>query len=143
MIKFLGDINIPPQVIDNADKIKFEHYKVNSPAKFQVHTLSDTELMVSLSELIGVNKEKLDYVYFSVCGGAEEHTDLLDPNKFTNNTFVIPVILPNGVSTITAEGHKETVHIGGVYEFDHTKRHSMELEDISSGCVVIMVAVLI
>jgi len=88
MIKFLGDINIPPQVIDNADKIKFEHYKVNSPAKFQVHTLSDTELMVSLSELIGVNKEKLDYVYFSVCGGAEEHIYLLDPNKFTNNTLL-------------------------------------------------------
>lgn len=142
MIKFLGDVNIPSQVIVNADKIKFEHYKVNSPAKFQVHTLDDNLLIDSLSSVIGISKEKLDYVYFSVCKGAEPHTDLLDPNKFTNDTYVIPVILPSGTSVITAESIKESVHVGGIYKFDHSKLHSMELEDESSGCVIIMVAVL-
>ena len=54
----------------------------------------------TLSSLIGIQTEKLDYVYFSGCQGAEPHTDLLDPSKFTNTTYVIPVILPLGDSLL-------------------------------------------
>ena len=141
-IEFIGKVAIPQGVILNANKIKYEHYKVNTPSKFQVHSLDDTLLIETISSLIGIQKEKLDYVYFSVCQGAEPHIDLLDPNKFTNTTYVIPVILPLGDSIIVAETQREKVQVGGVYKFNHTKTHSMELDDTSSGCVVIMVAVL-
>jgi hypothetical protein len=86
-------------------------------------------------------KESLDFVYFSVCKGAEPHTDLLSPEKFEDTTYVVPVILPRGQSIITAENWKSEVCVGGIYEFDHTKVHSMTLEDLESGCVVVMVAV--
>lgn len=136
MIKNIGQVNIPESVILNADKIKFEHYKVNSPSKFQVHTLDDKILINDLSKLIDIPIEKLDYVYFSVCKGAEPHIDLLDPKKFTNITYVIPIILPKGISTITAENNTIIVNLGNVYQFDHTNIHSMELEDTESGCVL-------
>jgi len=87
-------------------------------------------------------------VYFSVCKGAEEHTDALSPETFLNDTYVIPVILPNGVSRIHTrrlenDYMEETVEVelGRVYHFDHTKPHSMTLEDTESGFVVVMVAV--
>jgi hypothetical protein len=146
MIKFHGVVSIPQAVIDHADTIKLENYKTNTPAKFQVRSLvGGEELMESLAEIIGISKEKLDFVYFSVCKGAEPHTDLLNPNKFEDTTYVIPVILPNGKSIIGAEDDAGTVEaeveLGGVYQFDHTKTHWMTLEDNESGCVVVMVAV--
>lgn len=141
-ITCVGRVDIPQQVTLNADAIKLEHYKVNSPHKFQVHKLGDAALMQQLSELIELPSTKLDYVYFSACRGAEPHTDILDPVRFTNDTYVIPVILPNGISTITAQGFTAPIEVGSVYKFDHTQLHSMELEDNESGCVVIMVAVL-
>lgn len=85
---------------------------------------------------------KLDFVYFSVCKGAEPHIDLLDKNKFEPTTFVVPIILPNGESIITAEDERIVVELNNIYEFNHEKIHSMVLEDTESGCVVIMVAVL-
>jgi hypothetical protein len=97
--------------------------------------------MESLSSLIGLPRDCLDFVYFSVCKGAESHTDKLNPQKFEDTTFVIPTILPRGRSIITAEDEEVDVKVGGVYQFDHTKVHSMRLEDTESGCVVIMVAI--
>lgn len=141
-IEYIGKVAIPQGVILNADKIKYEHYKVNIPSKFQVHSLDDSLLIETLSSLIGIQTEKLDYVYFSVCQGAEPHTDLLDPSKFTNTTYVIPVILPLGDSIITTETKSEKVKVGGVYTFDHTKTHIMELDDPSSGCVLIIATAL-
>jgi hypothetical protein len=142
MIKYHGKVDIPQTVIDHADTIKFENYKTNTPTKFQVRNLvGGDELMESLSSRIGLPRENLDFVYFSVCKGAEPHTDLLDPDKFEDTTFVIPVILPGGRSVITAGEQEAEVELGAVYEFDHTKVHSMTLEDTDSGCVVIMVAV--
>ena len=85
---------------------------------------------------------KLDFVYFSVCKGAAPHIDLLDKNKFEPTTFVVPIILPNGESIITAEDERIVVELNNIYEFNHEKIHSMVLEDTESGCVVIMVAVL-
>lgn len=142
VIKFHGTVSVPEAVVNHADTIKFENYKTNTPRKFQVRTLTGgDELMESLAERINLPKSKLDFVYFSVCKGAEPHTDLLSPDKFENTTYVIPVILPRGRSVITAEEQEAEVQVGGVYEFDHTKVHSMTLEDLESGCVVVMVAV--
>ena len=140
-IHIVGRVDIPAEVTALADLVKKQHYKVNTPAKFTTHTLADKALMEQLSELVGVPVEKLNYVYFSACGGAEPHTDLLDPEKFTNDTYVIPVILPPGAAIIKVEEWVVAVKVGMVYKFDHTCMHSMELEDTESGCTVIMVAV--
>lgn len=136
-----GPIEVPSTVVENAEKIKYENYKTNTPAKFQIRDETDINLKMHISRRIGVAFSKLDFVYFSVCKGAEPHVDLLDPAVFEPRTFVIPVILPGGKSVITAEDEKVVVELNHVYEFNHEKIHSMELEDTDSGCVVIMVAV--
>lgn len=136
-----GTIEVPPAVVSNADLIKFENYKTNTPGKFQVRGETNADLMHTLSERIGVALSDLDFVYFSVCKGAEPHVDLLDPNVFEARTFVIPVILPTGKSVITAEDESVDIRLNTVYEFNHERVHSMQLEDNESGCVVIMVAV--
>lgn len=97
--------------------------------------------MAEVAARIGVAQEKLDYVYFSAAQGAEPHTDLLDPATFTPHTFVIPVILPRGDNIIEAEGHEVTVELGGIYEFNHERTHSMTVGNTADGCVVIMVAI--
>ncbi len=143
MIKFHGKVIIPQETIDYADKIKFENYKTNTPATFQIRTLEGCDwLMKKLSSIVEVPREKLDFVYFSCCRGAEPHTDKLNPAKFEDITYVIPVIVPKGKSTIIAEGQSIDAELGGIYEFDHTKTHEMQLEDMESGCVVVMVGVL-
>lgn len=142
MLQYHGEVPIPAPVIEHSDKIKFENYKTNTPAKFQVRSLvGGDELMEALSRVIGRPRDTLDFVYFSVCKGAEPHTDKLSPTRFEDITYVIPTILPKGRSVITAEDQEVEVRVGGVYEFNHTKVHSMKLEDTDSGCVVIMVAI--
>jgi hypothetical protein len=144
MITYHGTIEVDPVVVACADSIKLQNYKTSTPKKFQIqpfHTPATDDLMQRMSDLIQVAKDKLDFVYFSVCKGAEPHVDLLDPALFEARTFVIPVILPTGDSTITAEDQRMVVKLNGIYEFNHERIHSMELEDVESGCVVIMVAV--
>ena len=138
-----GKIEVPVSIVANADTIKFENYKTNTPGKFQIRPImiEDMVLMNRLSGAIGVERSALDFVYFSVCKGAEPHTDLLDPAVFEPRTFVIPVVLPQGKSTITAQDESVDVELNHIYEFNHEEVHSMELEDTESGCVVIMVAV--
>src|SRR6185312_16487490 len=100
-IKFHGKVSIPQVVLDHANTIKLENYKTNTPAKFQVRSLiGGDELMNSLANVVGVAQKRLDFVYFSVCKGAEPHTDILDQKKFFDTTYVIPVILPKGKSII-------------------------------------------
>ena len=143
-IKLHGRMLIPQSIVEYCDGIKYENYKTNTPKKFQKHqhNTRDSELMMSmLAEKVGVEREYLDYVFFSVCKGAEEHTDILPREIFHDTTYVIPVILPEGNSVITAEDDHVVVNTGMICEFDHTKPHSMQLDDIESGCVVIMVAV--
>lgn len=143
MIECHGKASIPAETIEYADKIKLENYKTNVPEKFQIRCLTGCDdLMKQLAEKIGLPKNRLDFVYFSCCKGAEPHTDKLNPNKFEDTTYVIPVILPKGKSVIVATGKEMEVELGGIYQFDHTKVHSMHLEDTESGCVVIMVGVL-
>jgi hypothetical protein len=138
-----GIIEVPPGTIANADAVRFENYKTNTPGKFQIRQMdeSDRVFMMGLANKLNLEYSKLDYVYFSVCKGAEPHTDLLDPAIFEPRTFVIPVVLPQGKSVITAQDESAEVKLNHIYEFNHEEVHSMELEDIESGCVVIMVAV--
>lgn len=140
-IKCHGKIGIHAQVRWNADTIKFENYTVNTPAKFHVRDDFDTMFKFHLASHLDIEYANLDFVYFSVCKGAEPHVDQLDPAIFTDKTFVIPVILPKGKSVITAEDEETVVKLDHIYEFNHEKVHSMILEDVESGCVVIMVAV--
>lgn len=97
--------------------------------------------MQRIADKVKIDVNKLDFVYFSVCKGAEPHVDKLDPTMFESRTFVIPVVLPAGKSVITAENESIEVKLNHIYEFNHEKVHSMELEDTNSGCTVIMVAV--
>lgn len=144
-VTYHGTVSIPQNIIDHSHEIKFENYKVNTPSRFQKRfdDVDNTEFKQSVTGIMGIDINALDYVYFSVCEGAEPHTDDLDPKKFSDSTFVIPVLLPDGKSTITVGGESIEVHEGGVYEFNHTIVHSMELEDTSSGCVVIMASELL
>lgn len=136
--------HIPAAVIAAADTIKHLNYKTTTPAKFRTHLLTEEiggTLMAELADIIDIDQSRLDYVYFSCSKGAEPHTDLLDETKFEDRTFVIPVILPRGKSVIFAEDASQEVQVGGVYEFNHERTHSMSVEDTESGCVVVMVAI--
>ena len=144
-IKNHGSISIEPTMLQTADSIKYQNYKTNTPKQFQINSFHYTEssrFIFRLSDIVKISPSKLDFVYFSVCKGAEPHIDLLDKNKFEPTTFVVPIILPNGESIITAEDERIVVELNNIYEFNHEKIHSMVLEDTESGFVVIMVAVL-
>ncbi len=139
-----GYVEIPETIRVNAETIKFQNYKTNTPKKFQIWEFDnsiDELFLYRLGERLGLDKGSLDFVYFSVCKGAEPHVDLLDPATFEPRTFVIPVVLPKGKSVITAEDENVEVELNYIYEFNHERIHSMQLEDNESGCVVIMVAV--
>lgn len=143
-IRDLGVVAVPWAVRAAADSIKLQSYKTNTPKRFQVqplHVEAAGLLLEELSELVKVRQDKLDFVYFSVCKGAEPHVDLLNPEFFEPRTFVVPIILPRGTSTITVGEEKKQIFLNHVYEFNHEVMHSMELEDTESGCVVVMVAV--
>ena len=144
MITSYPEINVPTNIINHADTIKHENYKTNSPAKFQKHN-QDTEdgLLINkqIADLANVNVEQVDWVYFSVCQGAEPHVDQLDPNIFRDDTFIIPIIVPTGRMVLECNKHRVDAKLNKVYHFDHTKIHSLELENKVDGCVVIMAAI--
>ena len=154
LIRSHGAVNVGPAVVQSADSIKLQNYKTNTPKTFQVqplHVQDAATLTQELADRIKVPVERLDFVYFSVCQGAEEHIDLLDPSVFESRTFVIPVILPQGDNIIVAKDtagpdgivptHATFVKLNHIYEFNHEKPHSMYVQDTESGCVVIMVAI--
>lgn len=144
MIQYHGTVPVPTALIEQADAIKLLNYKTTTPERFRKRTLTEEvggPLLTSLADILKVEPKRLDYVYFSVCKGAQPHVDALDPLVFGPTTLVVPVILPKGRSIIEAEGAEAEVHVGGVYEFNHERIHSMTLEDTESGCVVVMVAV--
>jgi hypothetical protein len=147
-IEMLGEVTVGASLVRAADKIKLQHYKVNTPKKFQVWPFPSRTplyegeiLMWELANMAHQDPHNLDYVFFSVCSGAEEHTDALDPAKFEPITLMVPIILPPGRNIITAEDEWVQVRLNHVYKFDHTKPHSMRLQNTTSGCVVVMVAV--
>ena len=143
MIRYHGKIYIPEAITRHADAIKLQNYKVTKPGKGQVrHSLPHyMRFDDDLRHILGLENRPLDFVYFSCCKGAEPHVDQLS-DKFEDTTYVIPIILPKtGKAIIVAGDDGVEAGIGGIYEFDHTKTHSMVLEDTESGCVVIMVAI--
>lgn len=140
-IRCHGEITVPEAMVRNAESIRLQSYKVNTPTKFQRRDDVDGKFKRDLAFHLGYEAEQLDFVYFSVCKGAEPHVDQLDPAIFSPTTFVVPVVLPAGNSVIIAEEQREIVKLNHVYEFNHEKIHSMELEDTESGCVVLMIAV--
>lgn len=140
-----GSVFVPPQVFQAAYELRLENYKVNTPKKFQVrhlHTEHSLQLMGDLAQIAGVPMNKIDYVYFSCCLGAEEHTDALDAKKFTAKTLIVPVVVPPGKATLWADGMETQMQANHVYEFNHERPHSLTLEDTTSGCTVIMASVL-
>jgi len=140
-IKYHGVLpHVPEAILEHANTIKLENYKTNTPTAFQKHQPDNIEFTKQLAKAIDYPPASIDWVYFSVCKGAKTHVDELG-DKFTDTTFVIPIIVPKGRSTITAEYESMSVRCRGIYEFNHNKEHSMELEDTESGCVVIMAAI--
>lgn len=140
----LGPVTVGAELVRAAETIKRQHYRVNTPKQFQGERLSlyhGAVLMWELANMVKVHPSRLDYVFFSVCSGAEEHVDALDPAKFEPTTLVVPIVLPPGRNVITAEDESVEVKLNHVYQFDHEKPHSMVLDDNESGCVVVMVAV--
>lgn len=145
-IKNHGRVDIPQEMVEVAESIKYQNYKVNTPSKFQVNefdgVFASHLFLERLQDILMINDIcRLNYVYFSCSQGAEEHVDSLDPEEFTSTTLLIPIILPKGKSVITSEDEQAVVQLNTIYEFNHEKPHSMILEDTDSGCVVIMVAV--
>ncbi|AXQ68956.1 hypothetical protein HOU00_gp169 [Caulobacter phage CcrPW] len=144
MITIHGKVYIPEAVIAAAEPIRMLNYKTTTPARFQKNTLTADiagDLLDDIANLIGVARARLDYVYFSAAQGAEPHTDLLTPEVFQSNTYVIPVILPTGRTVIEAGNAEVEAKLGVIYEFNHEETHGMTVEDTEGGCVLIMVAV--
>ncbi|AFU88280.1 hypothetical protein CcrColossus_gp410 [Caulobacter phage CcrColossus] len=144
MITLHGNVYIPEAVIAAAEPIRMLNYKTTTPARFQKNTLTADiagDLLQDIADRIGIDRARLDYVYFSAAQGAEPHTDLLDPEVFQSNTYVIPVILPAGRTVIEAGDAHVEAKVGDIYEFNHEETHGMTVEDTKSGCVLIMVAV--
>lgn len=144
MLKKLGFVGVPQSFLDHAETIKHENYKTNTPKAFQKHSPEshDNDLFLqAVSLVVGVHHKLLDLVYFSVSKGAEPHTDMLDPEVFTDWTYVIPIILPEGDNYIYAEEQSVIAKLFEVYEFNHTKTHGMTVANEDDGCVLIMIAV--
>lgn len=136
-----GTISVPQFILEAANEIKTENYKVNTPTRYQRNVISEgTTVEIQIGNIAMVSPSIIDWTFFSVCSGAEPHIDTLLPH-LTDTTYVIPIILPKGKSMITVDGESVEVELDTVYQFDHTKIHSMELEDTESGCVVIMAGI--
>jgi hypothetical protein len=144
MIGIHGIVPVPAAVIAAAEPIKMLNYKTTTPAKFRKNTLTRDvagAYMDEVASVIGIGRLNLDYVFFSAAQGAEPHVDMLDPAVFTSHTYVIPVILPQGRTVLIAEGEEADLEVGVIYEFNHERTHSMTVEDVEGGCVLIMIAI--
>lgn len=78
MIVDHGKVPVAYPLLRAADSIKHQNYKTNTPKRFQtqpLHGVAAIELICDLSTLICEPYERLDFVYFSVCKGAEPHVD--------------------------------------------------------------------
>jgi hypothetical protein len=141
-----GPIAVPWAVYQAAYSVRLQNNKVNTPKNFQrqlLHDLRAAEVVQQIADIAGVPSHKIDYVYFGCCLGAEPHTDALDPAKYTNRTFMVPICMPaDGLKTLTVGGQTIELQLNHVYEFDHTIEHSLFVGDKAAGCTVIMASVL-
>lgn len=137
-----GKVEVPDEVISNAQTIRHQNYKTNTPKQFQKHQDVHAQLKAAIAAAVHEPEAKIDFVYFSVAQGAQEHVDALNPEVFTSRTFIVPVILPEGSNYITAQGQRVEVSTGVVYEINHELPHSMQVANFKDGAVVIMASLL-
>lgn len=137
-----GTVEVPEAVLNNAQEIRHENYRTNTPRKFQKHNEVHAQLKQAIAQAVGEPVVNIDFVYFSVAKGAEEHVDALDPTVYTSRTFIVPVVLPEGDNFITAQGQKFQISTGVVYEINHELPHSMQVANEVDGAVVIMASCL-
>lgn len=137
-----GKVEVPDEVRSNAQSIRHQNYKTNTPKQFQKHQDVHTQLKTAIAAAVHEPEANIDFVYFSVAQGAQEHVDALNPDVFTSRTFIVPVILPEGSNYITAQGQQVEVSTDLVYEINHELPHSMQVANFEEGAVVIMASLL-
>lgn len=127
-------IHLPTSLKQVANSIKLQNYKVNSPTKFQKYRNPLSMFSYMLSSVLG---SKVDWVLFSCCNGAEEHTDKLDTDIYGTMTYIIPVIVPEKGAVLHHSGGSVDISEGSVYEINHQLPHSLDVNSYD-GCVLVM-----
>ncbi len=150
MISVYGKLNhrLIPEVVERyANEVQYENCNSTHHKDYSKHTLTSLKHYNEMEELIKITVDEirpLDWVYFSAANGAEPHKDLLDPEKFDDITYVIPLVLPKyGKATLVHGTAKINLELYKVYGFDHTLIHSLEVSGNDTGCTLIMAAALI
>jgi hypothetical protein len=139
MIKQLGQVEIPQDVLEEALKVQTENIVNRWPATYRKHKGNNLELIKTLSLMLSCTEEEVDYVYFSSRSGAETHTDKLPLNKFGLDTIIIPLVIPYGNNWLTVDSDSIAVSKETAYLFNHQTPHSFEVAK-ETGCVLIMAA---
>lgn len=139
-IRLYGEVNIPQHVRLNADTIKLQNYKTNSPKKFQKTIGNDLGVSFNIAKKIDVHPQYIDWVYFSCCNEAEPHVDNLDPLVYGTLTYIIPIILPEGNNILTVNDVSIPIQLNNMYSFNHQDIHRLDVENYT-GCVVLMASV--
>lgn len=147
MFTELGRFDVPAELRAAAEQIKHQNYKTNTPKQFRVLPLHEQGcelLKAQIAAALSKPIDRIDFVYFSACKGAEPHTDLLDPAKYEPLTVTIPIILPKGLSLLVLHdmGLEVELELDHGIAFNHEQTHELVLEDLESGCVVVMASVL-
>lgn len=140
-----GQYDAPEYVLEVAEQVKHQNNKVNTPSKFQKHPLiaqEHNEVRSWIAERLGVDKEKVDFVYFSASWGAEEHTDLLDPHIFTGVTVILPILVDEQAGAVFhIQEYSLPLEKGKAYMFNHEIPHSITVKEGGHGVVVIMASI--
>jgi hypothetical protein len=152
-IQYMGQCFPSRDILIYADSIKHDNYKTSTIKQFRRRfpLMDGMELflqqialrivdMPEIRKLTGTLLQ-LEPVFFSVSQGCEEHTDELDPEVYTNTTVVIPLVVPEGKCELTVDGDSLNLVRNGIYLFQHDRPHSLQLDDKTSGCTVLMIAI--
>lgn len=117
-----------------ANLIKGQNNKVNTPRKFQKMTgenMDDdagiTLMKQIMCERAGIDYQKLDYTLFSCPNGSEPHIDDLDAKVYGEDTWVVPVLMESEATLYTKTDSNKLIR-GGIYKFNHTRLHWLNLE---------------
>ena len=77
MIQIVDSMEIPTSVREYAETIKLQSYKTTTPTRFKKTFGDDFEFKTELSKKLNIPVSNLEYVFFSVCAGAEPHIEEL------------------------------------------------------------------
>ena len=141
-----GAIFVSLPIVLSCDKIKHDNQKVNTIQELQKTVPQKgtvDNFLKTLADKTGQDHNKLDMVYFACPKGCDIHVNKLDSEKYTNTSFLIPIMLPGkereAIFIYGKDYHK--VHEEKVYQFDHSVPHGLVVSNFIDGCAVIMVAV--